>query len=164
MSKKGPRGELEVRDLFAAWWAHVEPETKFVRTPRSGGWHASAEFRAAGDLMCTPGSRFPYCVEVKRREGWSEERFLEIGPPRPSPVWKWWEQARRDARKIGGVYPLLAFRKNRRPWLGMLWVSDSPHLVIERAIRLCRCPQGGGNVCIFGLATLFEVDPRKLVA
>ena len=161
MSKKGPAAEREVRDLIAAWWAPAEPNTNFVRTPRSGGWHASAEFRAAGDLMCTPGSRFPFAVEIKRREAWSEEQFLKVGPPRPSPVWKWWAQCRRDAKKIDAV-PLLIFRKNRRPWLAMLWTSDAPRAVIERAVRTCRCPQGGGNVCVFPLAALLEFDPFLL--
>lgn len=110
---KGAGGENEVKALLLPWWQQVEPATTMVRTPRSGGWHAAATFRAAGDLMVTPGSRFPFSVEVKRRERWSPKRFAD---GYRSPVWAWWEQACRDADKIG-LEPMLWARRSHGLWI-----------------------------------------------
>lgn len=159
MSKKGPRGELEVRDLVRAWWRQVEPDVAIERTPRSGGWHAAAVFRASGDLMVTPGSSFPFSVEVKYREAFS---FATLLASRPSPVWGWWAQCRRDAEKVA-LMPLLFFRKNRQPWHVMAWVSDVVPEWFDVRWRL-RCPQGGGNVCVALAEYLFRIDPRLVLA
>ena len=110
---KGSRGELEVRDLLRAWWAPVEPGLSIERAPSSGGWHAAAAFRAAGDLVVPAGARFPWSVEVKRREDWSLPSLLRGGQ---SPVWTWWAQATRDALR-NRAWPLLWCRRSRSPWV-----------------------------------------------
>lgn len=114
--QKGSVGEREVAKLLGAWWSAVEPDTKFVKTPLSGGWggpELRAGFRASGDLMTT-AKRFPFAVEVKRREkGWTYEHFSR---GEPCAVWKWWWQAQEQADEMG-CEPMLWLRQNRRPWL-----------------------------------------------
>lgn len=114
-NSKGKRGEYQVRDLLTAWWQRFEPDASFVRTPLSGGWHASGEFDVAGDLLTT-SSRFPFSVEVKWREAWALKNVLE---GRPSPVWGWWQQCVRDAEKTDRV-PMLFFKRSRGPWMILL--------------------------------------------
>ena len=112
--QKGRVGEREVAKLLARWWTQIEPGCQFVPTPGSGGF-ARADIRAAmqisGDL-CTTAKKFPFVIEVKRREGWNLER-VQAG--KPSPVWGWWDQCKRAAAEMNGK-PLLIFRKNREPW------------------------------------------------
>jgi hypothetical protein len=110
---KGAGGELEVRDLLQDWWSQAEPKTRFNRAPLSGGWHAASDQQTAGDLLVTPGSRFPWSVEVKRRESWSPSRFISGFA---SPAWAWWQQAIRDARTIDRQ-PMLWARRSKGNWI-----------------------------------------------
>jgi len=119
--EKGSRGELEVRDLLRAWWAPVEPGLSIERAPSSGGWHAAAAFRAAGDLVVPRGARFPWSVEVKRREDWSMVSLLRGGQ---SPVWTWWAQATRDALR-NDAWPMLWVRRSREPWIVLVDARQS---------------------------------------
>ena len=115
---KGAAAELEVRNLVQAWWRQLEPECVFARTPSSGGWSAPSmrgEFKVAGDLTTT-AQHWPFTVEVKRREGWSE-RELKAG--RRSPVWSWWGQVMVASEEEGRT-PMLWFRRSHTPWLVML--------------------------------------------
>jgi hypothetical protein len=115
---KGKVAEREVAKLIGPWWATIEPDSVFVRTPMSGGWgddEVKSEFKTTGDLMTTSHT-WPFDVEVKRREGWSEEQLF-IGAP--SPVWNWWQQTQRGAR-ISQRQPMLWLRHNRRPWMVLL--------------------------------------------
>lgn len=122
---KGSKAEIDVAKRFKAWWSPLEP-SEFVRTPLSGGWGGKdlrAGFRASGDIMTT-APRFPFTVEVKRREGWAWKPLIA---GKKSPVWGWWEQAVGQAKEMGGI-PLLIFRKNREEWNLML-----PHAAFLRA-------------------------------
>lgn len=115
---KGCKAEIEVAKTLEPWWAKLEPECKFVRTPLSGGWggkEVRAGFKASGDLMTT-AKRFPFAVEVKRREGWSWKTLLGS---KKCPVWVWWHQAIGQAEEMG-TEPTLWVRKNREPWFVML--------------------------------------------
>lgn len=117
---KGSKAERVVAALCEEWWQQLEPGCKFRRTPGSGGWGGKpdadvrAHFRVGGDLMTT-AKQWPFCVEVKFREGWSFENFL-FGDA--SPVWGWWEQVEVAARNEGTA-PLLFFRNRALPWLLM---------------------------------------------
>lgn len=108
---KGAGAELEVGRILTPWWRRLEPEARFVRTPGSGGWRHAKGFRARGDLVHDPEcvKLWPFSLEVKRREGWSELNFQTGGR---SPVWQWWLQTQRaaldDCRR-----PMLWFRKNQ---------------------------------------------------
>lgn len=129
---KGSKAEIEVAKKFEVWWSTVEPGSRFVRTPLSGGWGGKdirAGFRASGDLMTT-AKQFPFTIEVKRREGWAWSTLLA---GRKCPVWGWWNQAIGQAKEQGGI-PLLIFRKNREDWSLMLPLSAacaSPLLKFE---------------------------------
>jgi hypothetical protein len=125
--RKGAVGELEVRNLIQPWWAAVEPATRFNRAPLSGGWHAAADQQTAGDLLVTPGSKWPWSVEVKRREGWSPARALS---GLASPLWTWWAQATRDAATIG-LYPMLWARRSRGQWIVL--VPEKQYLAQRKA-------------------------------
>lgn len=138
--QKGNKAEREVARLLQEWWRPFEPLTVFMRTPMSGGWpgaKASPTFRARGDVTVgkaeadAPDSRFPFTVEVKRQEGWSE-RNLECGWR--SPVWAWWRQAQDEAAD-DGVEPMLWFRKSPpRPGVERQW------LVLVRFALLAALP------------------------
>ena len=117
--KKGKVAEREVAALIQEWWRLHEATSNFVRTPMSGGWvtgtTAREGFQMAADLM-TDSHVFPFSVEIKRREGWSFERFRD---GKPSPVRGWWQQTRTEARTNKRV-PMLWLRKSRQPWLVIL--------------------------------------------
>lgn len=113
--RKGPRGEIEVAKLLKKWWAPIEPTARFKRTPLSGGWgdaDTRGGFKVAGDI-CTTAKRWPFTVEVKRREGW---KFGTFSAGRRSPIWGWWRQCIEQAAEEDRT-PLLWVRKNRQPWL-----------------------------------------------
>lgn len=111
--QKGNSAERELAKKLQNWWEPFE-KAEFVRTPLSGGWGGKdlrAGFRASGDIMTT-SERWPFSVEVKRREGWAWKPFLN---GKKSPVWGYWRQAAAQAKEMGGI-PLLFFRRNREPW------------------------------------------------
>lgn len=135
--EKGAKAEREVAALLQAWWRQLEPSARFVRTPGSGGWHGKsgaevrAAFRASGDLMTT-AERFPFAVEVKKKERWSEREFLA---GRDSPVHAWFAQAVEAAaelpREPSHTVPLLVFAKNHVAWrcyLPIYVAEAAPHL------------------------------------
>jgi hypothetical protein len=124
-SRKGRVAELQVRDFLQAWWRQLEPEARFVRTPRSGGWGvtAGAEFQARGDIMVGKKNckRFPFCVEVKWHKtvvDGSVEHFIE---GKESPVNAFWAQCQ-EAASHDGLRPLLIFRGNNMPWR-VVWLD-----------------------------------------
>jgi len=115
---KGAKAELEVAAILAEWWGGFEPGTIFKRTPGSGGWaskDAREAFGTAGDLVTT-SDRFPFSVEIKRREGWAWDPLIS---GKKSPVWKWWRQAVTQGEEMHKV-PMLWLRHNREPWAVML--------------------------------------------
>ena len=71
--------------------------------------------RMSGDLMTTSRT-FPFSVEVKRNEGWSE---VPLQAGKPSPVWAWWRQCQTAACECGQL-PMLWFRHSREEWRVML--------------------------------------------
>lgn len=128
---KGANGELEVRDLITPWWQRFEPGTKFVRTPLSGGWGGAGEFRAAGDLMVPSGSRWPWAVEVKRREGWSPAALIA---GHRSPVWGWWQQTIEAAEK-NDQQPMLWARRSHGEWIVLVPFAQVAHIAGAPAPR-----------------------------
>jgi hypothetical protein len=111
---KGKIAEREVCRLLEAWWGQLETGCKFKPTPMSGGWSSPdvrEAFHTSGDLVTT-AEKFPFCIEVKRRESFSWEN-LTAG--KASPVLGWWDQAVRQAAEMGSC-PMLVFRRNREPW------------------------------------------------
>jgi hypothetical protein len=160
--QKGSGAEREVAKAIQTWWQFVDSSAKFVRTPLSGGWstpQVRGEFRASGDLMTT-SVKFPYCVEIKRREAWS---MMSIVENKPSPVWKWWEQTEKAAREAK-LAPMLWFRKNREPWLIMLRVDESgTQLIFDNCtcIRVARSGAAKGLDVVIILASEFlKLDAR----
>lgn len=70
---------------------------------------------ATGDhlIVCAPGSGLTIHSEVKRQE-----------TARP---WAWWEQASTEAP--AGAMPVVAFRRNRSQWLGIVDLEQLAELV-----------------------------------
>jgi Holliday junction resolvase len=111
---KGAVAEREVAKMFEEWWGKVEPGCKFKKTPLSGGWSSPdvrREFQTSGDLVTT-AKKFPFSVEVKRREKWSWASLYKGGR---SPVWGWWLQAETQGAEMLKT-PLLLVRHNREEW------------------------------------------------
>ena len=119
---KGSVAEREIAKMLSEWWGQIEPGINFVRTPLSGGWggpELRAGFQASGDIMTT-SKVWPWAIEVKRREGWVWKNLLAS---KPSPVWKWWQQAEGQALEMGKE-PLMFFRHNKERWHVMLRGND----------------------------------------
>lgn len=115
---KGSKGELEVAEILRKWWDPFCPGVIFKRVPLSGGWgdaNAREAFKAAGDITCSD-ARWPFALEVKRREGFSWKPLLA---GRASPVWTWWRQTVKQGLEMKSR-PMLWFRKNREPWRVMI--------------------------------------------
>lgn len=102
---KGSRGELEV-----------------VQILKDHGWdkarrtHDGREQALRGDIANGPVG---FHLEIKRAERW------EVG--------RWWDQTTRDAGLtneqgeyvgVGGLAPLLVFRRSRSPWLALLELDE----------------------------------------
>lgn len=70
---------------------------------------------ATGDHLIVSGGVGAIVVhsEVKRQE--------------TARVWAWWEQASSEAAR--GTVPVVAFRRNRSPWLGLLNLEALAHLL-----------------------------------
>lgn len=165
---KGKVAEREVAKLLCGWWSKVEPECSFVRTPSSGGWSSPqvrAEYRACADIMTT-AQRFPFAVEVKRREAWSEEQLSKC---RASPVWGWWAQACRQASEADLV-AMLWFRRNRGPWRVLVperWAAEhllSHHVRIDiswfASDMAKRVLEPANHPVCYLAESLLERDPR----
>ncbi len=124
--RKGAKAELEVIAIVQPWWRRLEPQALFVRTPGSGGWKHSASFKARGDLQVDPKTTllFPFSVEVKKREGWSDGLLFGRAVGREhvgdaSPIWGWWAQVCKAAQD-DGFRPMMWFTKNNSPWYVMI--------------------------------------------
>lgn len=121
--RKGAKAELEVIRIIQPWWRRLEPQALFVRTPGSGGWKHSTSFKARGDLQVDPKTTllFPFSVEVKKREGWSDGLLFgrTTGHGDASPIWGWWNQICKAAHD-DGFRPMLWFTKNNSPWYVMI--------------------------------------------
>lgn len=133
---KGTRGERAVAGIMREWWKSHEPTAQFIRTPLSGGWQhgapgIAAHFKACGDLMSTSQS-FPFCVEVKWRENWSVDNFLD---GKPNASWGWWKQACEAALKQGSI-PMMWMRRNRIPFTStpFPWVVIIPRETVSALV------------------------------
>ncbi len=120
---KGNVAEREVAALIQTWWRQLEPECQVCRTPSSGGWgtpELRGSFRVAGDLA-TDAKKFPFAIEVKRRERWHLGNFVT---GKPSPVWGWWSQCQVAAAEMNAI-PMLWVRRSREPWIVVLptWLA-----------------------------------------
>lgn len=114
---KGNRGQRDVAKLLSPWWG-----ADFASTPMSGGFATKRfrdEWNAAADVV-TPAEDFPFSVEVKWQEDWILDQLLTSDVCK---VWKWWEQCVDEAPE--GMIPLLVFKRNRQPWLYMMWTIDA---------------------------------------
>jgi len=173
-ANKGRKAEREVAKLCQEWWRRLEPGCEMVRTPLSGGWSGPtvrASFRASGDLMTT-ADRWPFTVEVKRRECWNVGRLFA---GQTSPAWGWWQQAVEQAREEGGV-PMLWCRKNQYrpgqpafPWLVMLPVEFSKSRLPTADVRWTEVQLFGSEIDFAGelpalwfAERLLVIDPRRL--
>lgn len=105
---KGSRFERSVAKAWEYWTGY-----KFSRTPGSGGWAKAKD--AVGDLVCTDDKhsrRFPFSIECKNYQDIKFEHLL-LGT-RTCKIHSFWEQASRDANKVGRL-PILIMRYNSMP-------------------------------------------------
>jgi len=179
---KGARGENEVAKKLDAWWGGFEVGCHFVRCPLSGGWRNATirgEFQASGDLMVASAPSWPFCIEIKHREGWA---WKNVYAGNKSPVWGWWRQCQ-DAAKECGKQPLMFFRHNNESWHVFLpeaygfqcglWGSGfvdavgNPNTMMQEAHffedMLWRVDYGAELPVLVTADALFDLAPRMLV-
>jgi len=102
---KGSSFERRIAKSLGDWW-----ETKFYRTPQSGGSYLKEGYELAGDVA-TPAEDFRFHVECKNQECLG--KFHNFLVSEKAAVWKWWEQCQSDCPK--DRVPLLIFTKNHMP-------------------------------------------------
>lgn len=164
---KGNVGQREVISLITPWWRQIEPEALFASTPGSGGWaQGKPGFLARGDIMVdrTTVQLWPWSVEVKREERWSENRLFgaNVELRNRSEVWTFWRQCV-IAATHDGLRPMLWFRKNRRPWYVALELDfvermrGLPLRVVLWSIH------SGSQVAVVAASDLLTVNPSLLV-
>ena len=168
---KGKRAERQVVAIIEPWWRKHEPDAHFVRTPMSGGWsHGTAAregFQSAADIMTT-SAIFPFSVEIKRREGFSWERFRD---GKPSPVQAWWSQTRSEARDNKRV-PMLWLRRSRMPWYVLLpemymmacWDAERENKVRRPLLPPSWSFKVWGNAMVFEAQVLLQHPPDYFIA
>jgi hypothetical protein len=155
--QKGSVAEREVARMIQQWWTSVDVSAKFVRTPLSGGWGTAqvrSDFRASGDLMTTSFS-FPWCVEIKRREGW---KLGNVIAGEKSPIWGWWEQTWTAAEEASAD-PMLWFRKNNEPWYVMLHAQATGTKPVVGNVSYSRIYRpDGGHVIVTRATDLLSIS------
>lgn len=159
---KGANAEREVCALVEAWWSELEPGCVYKRTPSSGGWAtpaARAGFKTSGDVVTT-ARRWPFTVEVKRRENWAWKNVLA---GKPSPVWGWWRQALAQGAECG-MEPMLWLRRSNEPWSVMVrreyW--DRKRLPPRGSLFVPDARVLGGDFPVLaGWRELLEHPPRR---
>jgi len=114
---KGGVFERKVGKLFEPWW-----DSKFFRTPMSGGSQLKFDYNLAGDI-CTPAKDFPFHVECKNQECLG--KFHNFLVSAKSAVWKWWQQTTDECPS--DQIPILVFTKNHIPIFVMMdieyWIA-----------------------------------------
>lgn len=158
---KGKKGEREVAKLIEPWWQKLEAGCRFVSTPQSGGWQAPevrSSMKMCGDL-CTTAKRFPFCIEVKRRERFGWKAVFE---GRRSPVWTWWKQCC-DAAKLQGDVPLLLFRKNKEPWWAIQdWIQADPYMRDWVDAHRIWAPHSTFDVVVYPFEYLLKLEASEI--
>lgn len=113
--RRGKRGERLVIELLTKWWG-----AKFHRTPRSGGLRWGSQVAGVGGDIACEDPEFPFSTEVKNRERFEIEEFLNG----KGKMWEWWSQCVGDAERLQ-KFPLMFVTKNYSPW----YTVYSPPLV-----------------------------------
>jgi len=147
------KGQRYTRQICAALdhWARVPKGTFRVRptiVEPLDGWAVK------GDVVCAPGTRFPFVVECKNVEDWSLDALFD---GHAADISSWWSQCVAQAEFNRGR-PLLVFSRNRRPDYVMLrrkdcqWLrfkptpcmevpmAESKPLVVALLTQLISCP------------------------
>jgi len=175
--QKGSRGERDVAHIIKEWWRKHEGACEFIRTPLSGGWahdsKAAAHFKASGDLMTT-AKDFPFCVEVKWREGWSVSYLLD---GKATPAWEWWRQAIAAAKRQDDI-PMMWLRKNRihgrrEPFPWLVWIPEelADRCVLDRpdirwdvrTLKLNSVDYGGILPVAYDFQRFTVMDPVRFI-
>ena len=165
--RKGAKAELEAIRIIQPWWRRLEPQALFVRTPGSGGWKHSTSFKARGDLQVDPATTrlFPFSVEVKKREGWSDGLLFGDAIKRgdASPIWAWWEQTR-AAALADGFRPMLWFTKNNSPWYVMIEAGVYDELRLRGMTPPLVRFDDPRHTVVLSHAQIIWIPPRAFVA
>ena len=94
----------------------IAGEAEVAAIFRAAGFHVRG-LESGGDHLAVghPGSGLVLHLESKRQE-----------TARP---WQWWEQATGDAG--AGIVPIVAFRRNRSRWLGLVDLEQLARLLAD---------------------------------
>ena len=122
---KGSSFERKIAKIMGDWW-----DSKFYRTPMSGGSQLRHDYNLAGDLR-TPAEDFPFHIECKNQEALG--KFHGFLYSKKSAVWKWWDQCVSECPD--GQIPMLIFTKNHAPNFVMLpqnvWDKLSSSITVD---------------------------------
>lgn len=166
---KGNHYENAVARVLSGWVsAHLPPayfedcsltDLLFRRKPADND-NVVTDWVGGWDLIHRPDFYFPFSVECKKAEGWTMDHLVDgarMGP------WSWWEQAVKQAGRIG-LEPMLVFSRNLRPDYVMLTnrsatcLNPSPH-----AGPLLRVHSSSGlHATLLRLADLVVVPSSRL--
>ena len=126
----------------------------------SGGWPRAApcasNFKAGGSHDVAI-KRWPFSVEIKRREAWSLERVLAF---KASPAWGWWAQCCRASREDKRA-PMMWMRQSRGPWYVVLpgqWERS-----LARVLARSDVLGFAHDVVVAHAADLLALDPAVVV-
>jgi len=169
---KGNNNERALAKLFQDWWGHGT----FARTPASGGWATAATreaFATCGDVITTAPD-WPFCLELKKQEGWFLDQLMHN---EKCILWKWWKQTVDETPP--GLTPLLVFARNNVPqsvmfspgWMGNLlkkfqdpqkqapcWPWEEwPHFVFDLGVLHALDPET--SWVIMSLEDFFKISP-----
>lgn len=158
--RKGHSAERRLVHLFSSWWG-----SEFFRTPGSGSFATRGFIRTdgvdlSGDVVTTDPT-FPFCIESKKVEGWTLDRFVHS--PKTGELQSWWKQARKEAESCSRV-PLLVFARNRIPEYVALPVAYATVITGSR-IFLCIDDHKDQEEVVFicPLSSLLKVEKSLLI-
>jgi len=122
--RKGSNNERAMAKKFESWWG----SGSWARTPMSGGWATAAvreDFQTCGDIITTARD-FPFCVELKKHEGWTLDQVIHNDK---CIVFDWWKQVTAETPSYG--VSLLVAGRNHIPHVAIFSTSQMVNLVFS---------------------------------
>jgi Holliday junction resolvase len=111
---KGNNFERDVAKDLTKWTG-----SEIARTPSSGGWAKTGDLTPKAATMML---KFPFCVELKNRQGWDMHDLLKAINEEEG-IQSWWRQCINDAA-VAEKIPVLIFTRNFDVNYIMMWEYD----------------------------------------